>query len=51
MEKNTVNIDTFSSPTKIEFTSEFNVAVPFIDRHLEEGRREKIIYTQLQVRK
>ena len=43
MEKNTVIIDTFSSPTKIEFTPEFNVAVPFIDRHLDEGRREKII--------
>ena len=43
MEKNTVIIDTFSSPTKIEFTPEFNVAVPFIDRHLDEGMREKII--------
>ena len=46
MGKNTVIIDTFSSPKKIEFTPEFNVAVPFIDRHLDEGRREKIIIQQ-----
>ena len=43
MIKNTVIIDTSTSPAKIEFASEFNVAVPFIDRHLDEGRREKII--------
>ena len=43
MIKNTVIIDTSASPTKIEFPSEFNVSVPFIDRHLDEGRREKII--------
>ncbi len=43
MKKNTVNIDTSMSPTNIEFAPEFNVSVPFIDRHLDEGRREKII--------
>ena len=43
MEKNTVIIDPFCSPTKIDFTPECNVAVPFIDRHLYEGSREKII--------
>ena len=43
MIKNTIIIDTSASPTKIEFPSEFNVSVPFIDRHLDEGRREKII--------
>ena len=36
-------MDTSSSPTKIEFPPEFNVSVPFIDRHLDEGRKEKII--------
>ncbi len=43
MIKNTVIIDTSSSPTKIEFSPEFNVSVPFIDRHLDEGRMDKII--------
>ena len=43
MIKNTVIIDTSTSPAKIEFAPEFNVAVPFIDRHLDEGRKEKII--------
>ena len=43
MTKNTVIIDTSVIPTKIEFPPEFNVAVPFIERHLDEGRSEKII--------
>ena len=43
MIKNTVIMDTSSSPTKIEFPPEFNVSVPFIDRHLDEGRMDKII--------
>ena len=43
MIKNTLIIDTSTSPAKIVFAPEFNVAVPFIDRHLDEGRREKII--------
>ena len=43
MIKNTLIIDTSSSPTKIEFPPEFNVSVPFIDRHLDEGRMDKII--------
>ena len=43
MEDNTVAVDSSVSPTKIEFAPNFNVAVPFIDRHLDEGRGEKII--------
>ncbi len=43
MVKNKVIINNSSSPTKIDFPHEFNVAVTFIDRHLDEGRREKII--------
>ncbi|MEC9460081.1 MAG: AMP-binding protein, partial [SAR324 cluster bacterium] len=43
MQKNTVSIDTSQSPAKIEFSTEFNVAVPFIDRHLQEGRKDKVI--------
>ena len=43
MENNTISIDTSINPAKIEFAEVFNVAVPFIDRHLEEGRKDKII--------
>ena len=43
MQINTVSIDTSISPAKIEFSPEFNVAVPFIDRHLQEGRKDKFI--------
>jgi benzoate-CoA ligase family protein len=43
MQKNTVSIDTSQSPAKIDFSPEFNVAVPFIDRHLLEGRKDKVI--------
>ena len=43
MQNNTVSIDTSISPAKIEFSPEFNVAVPFIDRHLQEGRKDKVI--------
>ena len=43
MQNNKVLIDTSVSPTKIEFAPIFNVAVPFIERHLEEGRKDKVI--------
>ena len=43
MKKNTVSIDTSVIPAKIEFASEFNVAVSFIDRHLQEARKDKVI--------
>ena len=49
MTKNSVIIDTSVSPTKIEFPPDFNVSVPFIDRHLDEGRREKIIIQQKRI--
>jgi benzoate-CoA ligase family protein len=42
MQDNSVNVDTSSSPAKLTFAPRFNVAVPFIDRHLEEGRGDKI---------
>ena len=42
MRDNTVSIERTASPTRIEFAPRFNVAVPFIDRHLEEGRGEKV---------
>ena len=43
MEDNTVYVDKSASPARIEFSEQFNVAVPFIDRHLKEGRGDKVI--------
>ena len=42
MQDNTVNIDTSQSPARLTFAPVFNVAVPFIDRHVDEGRGAKI---------
>ncbi len=42
MEEHTVRITPGSDGPAIEFAETFNVAVPFIDRHLGEGRGEKI---------
>ena len=42
MKDNTVSVDTSQSPAKLTFAAAFNVAVPFIDRHLDEGRASKI---------
>lgn len=42
MQKNTVTVDRSQTPFSIEFAPSFNTAVAFIDRHLDEGRREKV---------
>jgi benzoate-CoA ligase family protein len=42
MADNVVSIDVTTTPNKINYSDVFNVAVPFIDRHLGEGRGEKI---------
>jgi benzoate-CoA ligase family protein len=42
MRDHTVTVDRSTSPSTIAFAPNFNVAVPFIDRHLDEGRAEKI---------
>jgi benzoate-CoA ligase family protein len=42
MRSNTVDIDAFGRPSRLCFASSFNVAVPFIDRHIAEGRGSKI---------
>ncbi len=42
MPANTVTIDPTDFSAPIRFAPRFNVAVPFIDRHLEEGRAQKI---------
>lgn len=41
MKDNTVILDTAKNPPTIRFSPVFNLAVPFIDRHLEEGRAGK----------
>jgi benzoate-CoA ligase family protein len=42
MRDHTVSVDRSSVPSTLSFASTFNVAVPFIDRHLEEGRAGKV---------
>ncbi|HEX6977673.1 MAG TPA: benzoate-CoA ligase family protein [Alphaproteobacteria bacterium] len=42
MQDNTVSLDASKSPTELRYAPRFNVAVPFIDRHLAEGRGDKI---------
>src|SRR5271166_1492766 len=38
----TVTIDESVVPNALHFSANFNVAVPFIDRHLDEGRGQRI---------
>lgn len=42
MKDHQVSIDDGQAPSKISFSSHFNVAVSFIDRHLHEGRGGKV---------
>lgn len=42
MESQTVTVDRSQSPTVITYAPGFNVAVPFVDRHLAEGRGGKV---------
>ena len=41
MRDHAVRVDEAARPATIAFAPVFNVAVPFIDRHIEEGRRRK----------
>jgi benzoate-CoA ligase family protein len=43
MQPHTVAVDRSVSPSRIRFAPEFNLCVPFVDRHLAEGRGGKII--------
>ena len=43
MRDHTVTIDRSTSPSTLTFAPNFNVAVSFIDRHLDEGRGDKIV--------
>ncbi len=42
MADNTVSVDRATTPSTLVFAARFNAAVPFIDRHLEEGRGDKV---------
>ena len=42
MRDHVVTVDAGKTPAKIAFAPVFNVAVPFIDRHLDEGRGAKV---------
>ncbi len=42
MDDNTVSVDRATTPATLRFAPRFNVAVPFIDRHLDEGRTDKV---------
>ena len=42
MRSNTVDIDASERPSRLRFAPSFNVAVPFIDRHIAEGRGSKV---------
>jgi len=42
MENNIVEVDYGANPPKITFAPVFNVAVAFIDRHVSEGRGDKV---------
>ena len=46
MADHTVTLDTSTSPTGIAYSDNFNVAVPFIDRHIDEGRGDMVIIRQ-----
>ena len=59
--QHTVAVDSSASPSRIEYSDVFNVAVPFIDHHIEEGRGwktaivfddedEQVTYAQLAER-
>ncbi len=43
MREHTVFVDTSTTPATLTFATNFNVAVPFIDRHLAEGRSAQVI--------
>ncbi len=42
MQDHTVEIDRSTRPAGLRFAPRFNVSVAFIDRHLAEGRADKI---------
>ncbi len=43
MRNHTVEVDRSVSPAKLSFPDIFNVSVPFLDKHLQEGRGAKVL--------
>ena len=43
MRDHLVSVDRSSTPSTLKFAPKFNVAVPFVDRHLDEGRADKVV--------
>jgi benzoate-CoA ligase family protein len=43
MQDHTIKLNKEDKQTIIEYTPVFNAAVPFIDRHVEEGRTDKVV--------
>jgi len=50
MRNHVVEIDAGQRPSALRFAPRFNVAVPFIDRHLAEGRGDKVAIHTLRER-
>ena len=48
MDDHTVAVDAAQTPTALTFADVFNVAVPFIDRHVAEGRGAKVAIRDAQ---
>ena len=48
MKDNTVHVDRSRTPAKLTFSPVFNMAVPMIDRHLEEGRADKVFIRTME---
>ena len=42
MDDHTISVDRSTTPSTLVFAARFNAAVPFIDRHLAEGRGDKV---------
>ena len=48
MEDHTVAVDAAQTPSALAFADTFNVAVPFIDRHIHEGRGARVAIRDAQ---
>jgi len=43
MQNHQVSVDRSATPSRIEIAPVFNISVPFVDRHIAEGRADKIV--------
>lgn len=42
-----ISVDRSTTPVGLSFSPGFNVAIPFIDRHLDEGRGDKVVIREV----